>query len=117
MNTASIAEWVLSRFTTPGRAASIVGDLTENADSRGGVWFWFSVIRTALSLFCQRPSTIRFELVKYVVGWVTYFLTSNLITSWKWHHAWRGATGFILVFAALNALIGWRKRFQQRPRL
>jgi hypothetical protein len=121
MNTASIAEWVLSRFTTPERAASIVGDLVESTGRRGTVWFWFSVMRTAFSLFGQRPSANRSELMAYGVSWATYFLTSFLITG-KWRHALRSATGFILAMAVVRPLMNsWlnrrRKRLQQRPRL
>ena len=47
----SIAESVLTLFTTPDRASSITGELTEEARSRGRLWFWSHVIRTALSLF------------------------------------------------------------------
>jgi len=45
-----IAEWLLDRVTTHERAASTVGDLRETAVTRGGAWFWWSVMRTAASL-------------------------------------------------------------------
>jgi hypothetical protein len=111
MRNASVAEWILSRVTGPERAASIVGDLIESADSRGGVWFWSSVIRTAFSLFGQRLRVNRFELMVYGVSWATGFLVSNLITGWKWRHALESATGYVLVMAALRPLIkSWRSR-------
>lgn len=50
MHSGHIAEWILSLVTTRDRAASTVGDLTEVAASRGVVWFWFAVVRTAASL-------------------------------------------------------------------
>ncbi|MGA3239625.1 MAG: hypothetical protein ABSG03_25390 [Bryobacteraceae bacterium] len=50
MHSANIAEWILALVTTRDRAASTVGDLTELAATRGVVWFWSGVLRTAASL-------------------------------------------------------------------
>jgi hypothetical protein len=59
MREARIAQLILSLATTPDRAASTVGDLLEGADTRGSLWFWSSVLRTAGSLcwrdFCSAP--------------------------------------------------------------
>jgi hypothetical protein len=111
MRRASIAEWILSRATTPERAATIVGDLVEGAESHGTVWFWLSVIQTAFSLFPRRLSANRTELMGYAVSWATCFLVSNLITGWKWRHALESATGYVLVMAAVRPLMkSWRKR-------
>jgi hypothetical protein len=49
MRKAAVAEWVLSRSRGSIRASAITGDLLEQAESRGPIWFWFSVIRTVLS--------------------------------------------------------------------
>jgi hypothetical protein len=49
MRSASAAEWVLSLVTSPDRVASTVGDLVEEASTRGAFWFWSSVLRTACS--------------------------------------------------------------------
>ncbi len=49
----NIAQLILSLATTPDRAASTVGDLLEEADTRGSLWFWPSVLWTACSL-CWR---------------------------------------------------------------
>jgi hypothetical protein len=45
-----IAELILSLFTSPERAASIIGDLEEDAPARGNFWFWECVARTVFSL-------------------------------------------------------------------
>src|SRR4029077_6742885 len=42
---------LLSLFTSPDRAESIAGDLTEESEVRGSVWFWFHGFRTTLALF------------------------------------------------------------------
>jgi hypothetical protein len=44
-----MAESILALVTTRDRAASTVGDLTEQAATRDTVWFWCSVFRTAAS--------------------------------------------------------------------
>jgi hypothetical protein len=50
MHNVNIAEWILALITTRDRAASTVGDLTEGAATRGSVWFWSCIVRTASSL-------------------------------------------------------------------
>ena len=50
MHSAYIAEWILALVTTRDRAATTVGDLTEQAATRGVFWFWSGVLRTAASL-------------------------------------------------------------------
>ena len=45
-----LAEQVLSLFTTPARAASLAGDFLEAAGTRRALWFWSTVLRTALAL-------------------------------------------------------------------
>ncbi len=47
MHSAAVAEWILSLVAPPDRAASTVGDLVEEASSRGTLWFWSCVLRTA----------------------------------------------------------------------
>ncbi len=62
MYNSHIAEWILALVTTRGRAASIIGDLTEGAATRGAIWFWSGVLRTAASLLCrdiaERPARL-----------------------------------------------------------
>jgi hypothetical protein len=62
MHSVYIAEWILALVTTRDRAASTVGDLTEQAATRGVVWFWSGVLRTAASLlwrdFAERPAPL-----------------------------------------------------------
>ena len=50
MFSASCAEWILARLTNETRAASIVGDLLEDARERGPEWFWLCVAGIVLSL-------------------------------------------------------------------
>jgi hypothetical protein len=50
MHNVPIAEWILSLFVSRDRASSTAGDLAEQSASRGQVWFWAGVFRTAASL-------------------------------------------------------------------
>ncbi len=50
MSRTNTAEWILAMVTSRDRAASTVGDLTEQAVTRGAVRFWSSVLQTAASL-------------------------------------------------------------------
>jgi len=49
MFSARPAEWLIARFAGERQAASIVGDLLEDAQERGQEWFWFSVAGIILS--------------------------------------------------------------------
>lgn len=67
MRSASIAEWIIARFTTKARAASIIGDLLETVPQKGKLWFWLSVARVFFSL-TWRPAlalAVTFCLWKY----------------------------------------------------
>ncbi len=45
MSKLSLSLALLTLFTSPERAASIQGDLTEGAQTRGRIWFWSQVFR------------------------------------------------------------------------
>jgi len=49
MMKADFAELILSMTMPPGPAASIVGDLEEETCARGTLWFWTTLLRTAVS--------------------------------------------------------------------
>ncbi len=55
MRSASIAEWVLARFMSKSRAASIVGDLLELEPQKGRLWFWLALCRVVFALNWRRP--------------------------------------------------------------
>ena len=62
MANSSLSFTLLTLFTSPERAVSIQGDLTEEAGTRGRIWFWSQVIRTVGALwwngFTQSPFAI-----------------------------------------------------------
>ena len=56
MRDASPVQALLSLFTSPDRAESIAGDLTEEREVRGSAWFWVHVFRTTSALFTNELS-------------------------------------------------------------
>jgi hypothetical protein len=56
MHRLKLLERVLARFTTPDRAASILGDLLETSHTKGKLWFWVSFARVLLSLAWRAPA-------------------------------------------------------------
>jgi len=55
MDKLKLLEATLARYTPPDRAASILGDLLETAQTEGRLWFWASFIRVLCSLAWRVP--------------------------------------------------------------
>jgi hypothetical protein len=68
MPKSSAAEALLSLFTRPDRAASIAGDLMEEAHRRGPFWFWCNVAGTAISLLWHSLATAPIRSVALVLA-------------------------------------------------
>ncbi len=49
----ALAERILEMVTSSQRAASIIGDLLEEASNRGASWFWLSLLRISTSHLLQ----------------------------------------------------------------
>jgi hypothetical protein len=92
---ARIGEGILGLVTTEDRAASTVGDLMEEVQTRGLFWFWASVAGTAISIMWR---DVRAEPGKMVwlavrawafqiicaVGWfLLYGLADRLSRQWR----------------------------------
>lgn len=67
MHSAAFAEWIVARFTSQKRAASIMGDLLELKLQKGTLWFWVSLARVVLALAWRRP--IAFIAAFYAGSW------------------------------------------------
>ena len=67
MHSASIAEWIVGRFTSEKRAAAIVGDLLELKPQKGIFWFWLSLARVVLAHAWRRP--LAFLAAFYAGAW------------------------------------------------
>lgn len=92
MRKVALAEWILALTVAPDRAATTVGDLVEDASTRGVLWFWSSVLWTALSHLLRDLSAAPFRMVKLALwGWVIEFLllmvsAESLIYTWGQIH-------------------------------
>ena len=74
MHKTPIAEWLLSRITDPTRAAVIVGDLTEMAETRGRLWFCTAYARTLVTLGWRAP-------VAFLAGSAGFFLMMSFFSA------------------------------------
>ena len=85
MSEASFAQRLLSLFTEPAHAESIVGDLTEESCARGRSWFWRQISSTAFAL-CLKS-----------------------VRAAPWRSLWLGGAALVLwlgIYAALLAITG-----------
>lgn len=55
MHSDRTAEWLLSRWTGPRRAAAIVGDLLEIREQKGTLWYWLALAGAVLRI-AWRPA-------------------------------------------------------------
>lgn len=77
MRKAVFAEWILRRFATDGKAASLAGDLLEIAGQQGNLWFWRSFAGIVLRL-AWRP----------VLGWIAALYVSAWLIGQLNRAAW-----------------------------
>jgi pimeloyl-ACP methyl ester carboxylesterase len=75
MPDASLAQALLSLFTTRDRAESIAGDLIEERDGRGSAWFWFHVVRTTFALFTSAFASAPVKTLALVALGFALFVT------------------------------------------
>jgi hypothetical protein len=110
MRSAHVAEWILALVTTRDRAASIAGDLTEQAAARGAVWFWFSVFRTASSFLRRDVAERPVRLTGLALLGIAVYAGIGLLFA-----GLDGVVGFIAVYGSGNHLqldsIGWKVWF------
>ncbi len=68
-----VAEYLVSLVAPPERAASVVGDLMEEAGERGRVWFWSSVTRLWLSMLGRDLVRTPFAMAaSSAIAWFLY---------------------------------------------
>jgi len=107
MHSVNIAEWILALVTTRDRAASTVGDLTEAAATRGVVWFWSGVLRTAASLLWRDVAGQPARLTGLALLGLAIYIGMDLILA--------GLSGVAFFGAAIASLhldsIGWKLWF------
>jgi hypothetical protein len=74
-----IAEWILALVTSRDRAASPVGDLTEEAATRGVIWFWSGVLRTAASLLWRDVAEQPVRTIGLACFGITIYMGMDLV--------------------------------------
>jgi hypothetical protein len=117
MRNAAAAEWILSLVVAPDRAASTVGDLVEEASSRGTLWFWSSLLRTACShfwrdLLVSPLRTVRLAFWGLGASWILGALLGMTVSLLRVHFVdfvphWEHPLILVLVVIAAPLLAGW----------
>jgi hypothetical protein len=80
MGKAEFAESLLLLTTTPDVAVPIAGDLVQEADERGTLWFWSTLLRTASSLAWRTFEDSPFRLTRVaVVGSVVQYVNAAIL--------------------------------------
>jgi hypothetical protein len=117
MRSGWLAEWILSLATAPDRASSTVGDLMEDVSTRGWLWFWLSIVRTAFSIswhsFAVSPlSMVLFAVVAWfgymIAGIILWLVAQILITlGWGLAYFFTHHTGLELLTDLLKVRLEW----------
>jgi hypothetical protein len=80
MGKAEFAESLLLMTTTPEVAVPIAGDLVQEADARGTLWFWSTLFRTAASFAWRTFADSPFRLTRAaVVGSVVQYVNAVIL--------------------------------------
>ncbi len=112
MRNAAAAEWILSLVSD--NSASTVGDLVEEASSRGALWFWSSVLRTACSHLWRDLSASPLRMVGLAFWGVlaTWFFSAlfamAIIVVRMSIASWEKPLLLVLACTAAPLLAGWK---------
>jgi hypothetical protein len=112
-----VAEHLLSLVAPPERVASAVGDLMEEADERGRVWFWRSVTRLWLSMLGRDVVRTPFSMAACsAFAWFLYMGLSLVLAFagyivvtliWGGAYVLENHTGFELLTNVLRIRFDW----------
>ena len=70
------AEKLLSLFTSPDTATAIAGDLTEERQHRGSIWFWSHVLTTIVALWRNAVTSAPLANLKLAAAGCVVFATT-----------------------------------------
>jgi hypothetical protein len=79
MDKPSIAVWLLSLATDPARAATTVGDFSEEASSQKPGWFWLQIARTLGAHIVHDFAAAPGRLLLSLLAGVAYFLAAYAV--------------------------------------
>jgi hypothetical protein len=112
-----LAEALLSLVGPADRAASVIGDLMEEAGERGRIWFWRSVTRIWLALLGRDLIVAPFAMaVSCGAAWFLYMLVSLVMAFvgyvavtlvWGIAYVFRHHTGLELLANGLRIRLDW----------
>jgi hypothetical protein len=77
MRSTRVAEWVLAQVTSRERAAAVIGDLLEKVPARGQLWFWWSVVTTAVALVWRDVAASPMRMLR--LGFAAFLLQFVLV--------------------------------------
>ncbi len=77
MRNIQLAETILSAVLDRGRAASIVGDLLEDAASQGSLWFWSGVVKILISRIWRPIAGFAASFYVLLYGQLAFALAST----------------------------------------
>lgn len=127
MRSASIAEWIVSRFTSSARAVSFVGDLEESRPQKGHLWFWASLAGFLFLLCWRRFAALIaafylgsrvFAVLQFIAlrtksqhrpqdSWVSLFLAISAVGAFLWMTSIYAATRYGLRDRATQLSFLW----------
>src|ERR1044072_2055670 len=90
-------EMLLSLFTSKGHALAIAGDLAEEREQRGWIWFWLHVVGVTLALWRGAATEAPLRLLALVMA------GAALLTA----PACAGVAAIFLVPQLLASPVGW----------
>ena len=112
-----LAEALLSLVAPADRAASAVGDLMEEADARGGFWFWRSLTRLTLSLLGRDLLAAPLKMaIASAIAWFLYMGLSLVVAFvgyvivtlvWGVAYVFANHTGLELLAVLLRVRLDW----------
>jgi len=107
MSKRSLPFSLLTLFTSPERAVSIQGDLTEEAQTRRRFWFWSQVLRTTGALcwkgFPRNPFMVAGLTVLGVAAWLLIGVV--LVNRIDWAEAMLEARGISIAIRAAPVML------------
>ncbi|MBV8891375.1 MAG: hypothetical protein JO266_05265 [Acidobacteria bacterium] len=99
----TLTERLLALITRPERAAAITGDLLEESRTQNAFWFWFQLIRTALSLSGQAILTAPLLMPTLIIASISLMIVGIPFTA-SWFRHMISSPGII-------AFTGWHPQF------
>lgn len=90
-------ERLFSLFTSPDRAVAMAGDLAEEREQRGWIWFWLHVVRVTLALWRSAAAEAPLQVLALVLAGLALGAAP----------AFGGVAAVFLVPPMIDSPVGW----------